>query len=77
GNHKQKEARNQNLCKPTQSKILSAVRPNGLNDQPQYQLINDEERDSALGITLSEINNTQSNALGGSYVNHFIDRGRV
>ncbi|BBN64794.1 MULTISPECIES: efflux RND transporter permease subunit [Pseudomonas] len=77
GHDKLMEARNQFLGMAAQSKILAGVRPNGLNDEPQYQLIIDDERASALGITLSDINNTLSIALGGSYVNDFIDRGRV
>ncbi|WP_426140339.1 efflux RND transporter permease subunit [Pseudomonas sp. DWP3-1-2] len=77
GHAKLMEARNQFLGMASQSKILAGVRPNGLNDEPQYQLTIDDERASALGITLSDINNTLSIALGGSYVNDFIDRGRV
>ncbi|MFP3409662.1 efflux RND transporter permease subunit, partial [Pseudomonas sp. SIMBA_065] len=49
GHAKLMEARNQFLAKAAQSKVLSAVRPNGLNDEPQYQLTIDDERASALG----------------------------
>ncbi|MNN01897.1 putative efflux pump membrane transporter TtgB [compost metagenome] len=77
GHEKLMEARNQFLGMAAQSKILSAVRPNGLNDEPQYQLTVDDERASALGVTIADINNTLSIALGASYVNDFIDRGRV
>ncbi len=70
-------ARNQFLGMAAQSKILAGVRPNGLNDEPQYQLSIDDERASALGVTMADINNTLSIALGGSYTNDFIDRGRV
>ena len=77
GHEKLLEARNQFLGMAAQSKILAGVRPNGLNDEPQYQLTVDDEKASALGITLSDINQTLSIALGGSYVNDFIDRGRV
>ncbi|MEG1077420.1 MAG: efflux RND transporter permease subunit, partial [Pseudomonas sp.] len=77
GHDKLMEARNQFLGMAAQSKILSAVRPNGLNDEPQYQLTVDDERASALGVTIADINNTLSIALGASYVNDFIDRGRV
>ncbi|MEB0259999.1 efflux RND transporter permease subunit, partial [Undibacterium sp. 5I1] len=58
-------------------KILAGVRPNGLNDEPQYQLVIDDERANALGVTMTNINTTLSVALGGSYINDFIDRGRV
>ncbi|EPJ79109.1 multidrug/solvent transporter [Pseudomonas sp. CFII64] len=77
GHAKLMEARNQFLGMAAQSKILAGVRPNGLNDEPQYQLTIDDERASALGVTLSDINTTLSIALGGNYVNDFIDRGRV
>ncbi|CAM3470175.1 multidrug efflux RND transporter permease [Pseudomonas floridensis] len=77
GHQKLLDARNQFLGMASQSKILAGVRPNGLNDEPQYQLTVDDEKASALGITLSNINQTLSIALGGSYVNDFIDRGRV
>ncbi|MBC3950070.1 efflux RND transporter permease subunit [Pseudomonas folii] len=77
GHDKLLEARNQFLGMASQSKILAGVRPNGLGDEPQYQLTVDDEKASALGITLANINQTLSIALGGSYVNDFIDRGRV
>jgi len=53
------------------------VRPNGLEDTPQFKLEVDIEKAQALGIDLSEINQTISTALGGTYVNDFIDHGRV
>ncbi|HEX4500891.1 MAG TPA: efflux RND transporter permease subunit [Scandinavium sp.] len=57
--------------------MLVRVRPNGLEDTPQYKLDVDQEKAQALGVSLSDINQTISTALGGSYVNDFIDRGRV
>jgi multidrug efflux pump len=77
GHDKLMEARNQFLGMAAQSKMLYQVRPNGLNDEPQYQLEIDDEKASALGITITDINSTLSIALGSSYVNDFIDRGRV
>ncbi|AHZ69213.1 MAG: efflux RND transporter permease subunit EmhB [Pseudomonas sp.] len=77
GHDKLMEARNQFLGMAAQSKVLYQVRPNGLNDEPQYQLEIDDEKASALGLTLTDINSTLSIALGSSYVNDFIDRGRV
>ena len=53
------------------------VRPNGLGDTPQFKLEVDIEKAQALGIDLSDINQTISTALGGTYVNDFIDHGRV
>jgi multidrug efflux pump len=57
--------------------VLVRVRPNGLEDTPQYKLNVDQEKAQALGVSISDINQTISTALGGSYVNDFIDRGRV
>ena len=71
------QARNQMLGMAAQSEILTGVRPNGLNDEPQYQLIIDDEKAQVLGVSLADINATQSIAWGSSYVNDFIDRGRV
>ena len=77
GHEKLMAARNQFLGMAAQSKILAGVRPNGLNDEPQYQLEIDDEAARALGVELSDINNTLSIGLGASYVNDFIDHGRV
>lgn len=59
------------------SDLLVRVRPNGLEDTPQFKLDVDQEKAQALGVALSDINETISASLGGSYVNDFIDRGRV
>ncbi|WP_318374780.1 efflux RND transporter permease subunit [Enterobacter sp.] len=56
---------------------LVRVRPNGLEDTPQFKLEVDIEKAQALGIDLSDVNQTISIALGGAYVNDFIDHGRV
>jgi multidrug efflux pump len=77
GHEKLMQARNQLLGLAAQSKVLTGVRPNGLTDEPQYQLIIDDEKARALGVTQSDINTTLSVAMGGNYVNDFIDRGRV
>ncbi|WP_454056399.1 efflux RND transporter permease subunit [Cupriavidus sp. Marseille-Q8015] len=70
-------ARNKFLQLAAQNPALQRVRPNGLNDEPQYLLDIDDEKARALGISLSDINSTVSIAWGSSYVNDFIDRGRV
>ncbi|MDW2645081.1 efflux RND transporter permease subunit [Citrobacter sp. HN-141] len=57
--------------------LLVRVRPNGLEDTAQFKLDVDQEKAQALGVSLSDINETISAALGGYYVNDFIDRGRV
>jgi len=57
--------------------LLVGVRPNGLEDTPQFKVDIDQEKAQALGVSISDINTTLGAAWGGSYVNDFIDRGRV
>ena len=70
-------ARNQFLGMAAQDKRLVGVRPNGQDDTPEYQLEIDHAKAGALGVTVADINDTLSIAWGGSYVNDFIDRGRI
>ncbi|MBP6902838.1 MAG: efflux RND transporter permease subunit [Burkholderiaceae bacterium] len=56
---------------------LAQVRFSGLDDAPQYGIQIDDRKAGALGLATGDINNTLSVALGGSYVNDFIDAGRV
>ena len=71
------QARNQLLGMAAQSSVLTAVRPNGVEDAPQYMLDIDREKARVLGVSVNEINTTISTAWGSSYINDFIDRGRV
>lgn len=78
GHEKLTQARNQLLGMVAEHpEVMVRVRPNGLEDTPQYKLEVDQEKAQALGVSLSDINQTISIALGGSYVNDFIDHGRV
>ena len=70
-------ARNQLLGMAAQNPKLSQTRPNGLDDEPQYRLIVDDEKVRALGVSQSDVNQTLSIGWASSYVNDFIDRGRV
>lgn len=70
-------ARNAVLGMAAQDKRLMGVRPNGQEDTPQYKIIVDQAQAGAAGVSISEINSTMSIAWGGSYVNDFLDRGRV
>ena len=70
-------ARNMMLGMASQDPRLTAVRPNGLEDSPQYQIDIDQQKAKALGLSISDINNTLQIAWGSSYVNNFVDRGRV
>jgi len=77
GHEKLMAARNQLLGLAAKNPNLTGTRPNGQEDQPQYQVQIDQEKASALDISLADIDNTLATAWGGSYVNDFIDRGRV
>ena len=77
GHEKLLAARNQLLGAAAKSPVLQGVRPNGIEDAPQYQLDIDREKARALGVAVSDINSTLATAWGSSYVNDFIDRGRV
>nr|WP_318384658.1 efflux RND transporter permease subunit [uncultured Enterobacter sp.] len=72
------QARNQLLMMAAKhSDMLVRTRPNGLEDMPQFKLNIDQEKAQALGVSLSDINSTIATALGSTYVNDFIDQGRV
>ena len=70
-------ARNQLLGMGSQDPILTQVRPNGLEDQPQLHVDTDTAKAGALGVDQGDINTTLSAAWGGLYINDFIDRGRI
>jgi multidrug efflux pump len=70
-------ARNQILGLARANPNLTLVRPNGQEDAPQFLVKIDRERASALGLSIADINTTLTAAWGSSYINDFIDRGRV
>ncbi|MEI7898856.1 MAG: efflux RND transporter permease subunit [bacterium] len=70
-------ARNQLLGMAAKDPALTKVRPNGLEDVPQYRIDVDWEKAGALGIPITSIHNTISAAFGSAYVNNFIQGGRV
>ncbi|MEX9947435.1 efflux RND transporter permease subunit [Providencia alcalifaciens] len=78
GHDKLMEARNQLLGLAAQHpEILQGVRPNGQDDTSQYRIYIDQQKAQAQGVAISDINATLSSVFGGTYVNDFIDRGRV
>lgn len=77
GHDKLMAARNQLLGLAAKDARLAGVRPNGLNDEPQYKLDIDWEKAQALGLTASSISDTIQDAWGSSYLDQFIDQGRV
>ncbi|GGI81505.1 efflux RND transporter permease subunit [Shewanella gelidii] len=70
-------ARNQLLGMAMQNPNLVGVRPNGQEDSPMYQLHIDHAKLRALSVDIDSVNSVLGTAWGGSYVNDFVDRGRV
>jgi hydrophobe/amphiphile efflux-1 (HAE1) family protein len=70
-------ARNQLLGMAARDPLLVGVRPNGQEDTPQISINIDQARAGALGLSLADVNDTLSSAIGESYINDFVDRGRV
>ena len=71
------QVRNQLLGMAAKDRRLTAVRPNGMEDVPQYRLDVDWDKAGALGVPITSIHKTISAAFGSSYVNDFIQAGRV
>ena len=70
-------ARNQLLGMAMQDPILTKVRPNGLEDVPEYRIDVDWDKAGALGLPITSIHSTISAAFGSAYINDFIQGGRV
>ncbi|WP_413506363.1 efflux RND transporter permease subunit [Photobacterium phosphoreum] len=77
GHEKLIAARNQLLQLAAENPNLVGVRPNGQEDAPMYQINIDQAKIRALGIDINSVNKVLGTAWGSSYVNDFIDRGRV
>ncbi|MHB1227827.1 MAG: efflux RND transporter permease subunit [Desulfurivibrionaceae bacterium] len=77
GHDKLMEARNQLLGMAKNNPKLIAVRPNGQDDAPQFKLDIDDVRAGALGLSPADINAVLSTAWSSSYINDFIQNGRV
>jgi multidrug efflux pump len=77
GHEKLIEARNMLLGMVAKDPNLTRVRPNGMEDTPQYNIDIDYEKAMAQGVSVSDVNTTLSVAWGSSYVNDFIHQGRV
>ncbi|MEQ8178479.1 MAG: efflux RND transporter permease subunit [Amphiplicatus sp.] len=70
-------ARNQMLAEANQNPALMGVRPNGLDDVPQLKIDIDHNKAQAMGLAPELINSTLTTAMGGLYVNDFLNRGRI
>ncbi len=71
------KARRQFLALAARDPLLSGVRPNSLDDTPQLHIDIDQEKATAQGVAIADVDNTLTAAWGGSFINNFIDRGRV
>ena len=71
------QARNQLLGMAAQDPRLIKVRPNGMEDVPEYRIDVDWEKAGALGVPITSIHNTIAASFGSAYVNDFIQGGRV
>lgn len=70
-------ARNQLFGMAMMNPKFAGVRPNGQDDTPQFQLDVDDVKAGALGVSLESVNDVLSTAWGSTYVNDFIENGRV
>ncbi len=70
-------ARGQFLGMAMQDPRFMAVRPNGREDEAQYQVEVDRTKAGAFGLSLAEINRTLSMAWGSAYIDDFVHAGRV
>lgn len=71
------EARNMLLGMSAKNTDVAGVRPNGQEDAPKLKIDINQEQAAAYGLSMSSINSTIATAWGGSYINDFIDRGRI
>ena len=78
GHEKMMQARNELLALANQSSgEVDGVRPNGLEDTPMFRIHVNATKAEAMGVALSDINQTISTAFGSRYVNDFLNQGRV
>ncbi len=57
--------------------MLRSLRSTNLDDTTELGVTIDDRKAAALGLSTANINNVLSSALGGSYVNDFLNNGRV
>jgi HAE1 family hydrophobic/amphiphilic exporter-1 len=77
GHEKLMEARNKLLDMASKDKRLTKVRPNGMENVPEYRVDVDWKKAGVLGVPITSIHDTISGAFGSAYVNNFIQGGRV
>ncbi|VXC91382.1 aminoglycoside/multidrug efflux system [Burkholderia sp. 8Y] len=70
-------ARNKLLALAAKDPKITGMRPAGMSDVPQYAVDIDYLKASALGVSASDINDTLQTAFGSTYVNNYVDTGRI
>jgi multidrug efflux pump len=77
GRDKLLEARNMALGMAMQNPVLAGVRPEGQEAGPQLFLDVDRVKAEALGVSITDLNETLQSLLGTVYINDFVRQGRV
>ena len=77
GHDKLMAARRELMALAANSSMLSGMRPGGLDDTPQFHVDIDREKASALGLSIADVNDTLGTAFGSTYVNNYVDTGRI
>lgn len=77
GHQRLLQARNQLMALAAHDPALAMTHPAGMDDTPQFHIDIDREKASALGLSIADVNNTLEIAFGSSYVNNYVDTGRI
>lgn len=70
-------ARNQLMGMARESKLITGMRPDGLEDAPQLQIDIDRDKALALGVNFDVLARVLGTQLGSAYVNDFPSSGRM
>ena len=71
------ELKNELLAKARQSELLTGVREGALSETPRLEIDIDSAKATSLGLSIADVADTLTAAWAGSYVNDFVDGGRV
>ena len=71
------QAREQFLTLANANPLLYRVRSNNLVETPQFTIRIDDRKAGAFSLATASINDTLASAMGGSYINDFINKGRI
>ncbi|MFZ7319853.1 efflux RND transporter permease subunit [Comamonas jiangduensis] len=70
-------AKDQFLAQARKHSELTGLRATNLDDATELRLDIDDRKAAALNLSYSDINSVLSSAMGGTYVNDFLNNGRV